>query len=149
MNILNCQEAFGTADMTSKAMQKAIEEWFDLYYRDTVTDGEDPCQRIAYTVISKLVRTAFAEYGATAETDFVRQVVQSLNGSKELALSLAMVGGECYIKPWPEKNGFGFTLIPRNQILIFGRDPKGEPTDVGTAERSAMGSATQAASRSA
>ena len=141
MNILNCQEAFGTADMTSKAMQKAIEEWFDLYYRDTVTNGEDPCQRIAYTVVSKLVRTAFAEYSATGETDFVRQVVQSLNGSKELALSLAMVGGECYIKPWPEKTGFGFTLIPRNQILIFGRDPKGEPTDVGTAERSAMGNA--------
>ena len=87
MNILNCQEAFGTADMTSKAMQKAIEEWFDLYYRDTVTDGEDPCQRIAYTVISKLVRTAFAEYGATAETDFVRQVVQGLNPVQRFVLA--------------------------------------------------------------
>ena len=141
MDILNCQEAFGAADVTSKAMQKAIREWFSLYYRDTVTNGEDPCQRIAYTVISKLVRTAFSEYTATADGDFTRQVVQALNSQKELALSLAMVGGECYIKPWPEANGFGFTLIPRNQILIFGRSPRGEPTDVGTAERSSLGSA--------
>lgn len=141
MDILNCQEAFGAADVTSRAMQKAIREWFTLYYRDTVENGEDPCQRIAYTVISKLVRTAFAEYTTTTDGDFIRQVLQALNSRKELTLSLAMVGGECYIKPWPEKNGFGFTLIPRDQILIFGRDPKGEPTDVGTAERSVMGSA--------
>ena len=141
MDILNCQEAFGAADMTSKAMQKAIKEWFSLYYRNTVTNGEDPCQRIAYTVISKLVRTAFAEYTATTEGDFTRQVLQALKDRKELALQLAMVGGECYIKPWPEKTGFGFTLIPRDQILIFGRDPNGAPTDVGTAERSSLGSA--------
>ena len=141
MDILNCQEAFGAADVTSRAMQKAVKEWFTLYYRDTVENGEDPCQRIAYTVVNKLVRTAFAEYSAATDSDFVRQALRSLEKSKELALSLAMVGGACYIKPWPEKQGFGFTLIPRDQILIFGTDPKGQPTDVGTAERSVMGSA--------
>ena len=141
MDILSCQEAFGAADVTSGAMQKAVQEWFDLYYRNTVENGEDPCQRIAYTVIGKLVRTAFSEYSATADTDFVQKILQGLEHRKALALSLAMVGGECYLKPWPEQEGFGFTLIPRNEILIFGRDPMGEPTDVGTAERSAMGSA--------
>lgn len=141
MDILNCQEAFGAWDMTTSAMRDAVQEWFELYYRDGETDGEDPCQRIAYTVVSKLVRTAFAEYKAQSDDPFVQQVLSSLDAHKEQAVQLALVGGECYIKPWVDGKGFGFTLIPRNKLLVFARDPRGVPTDVGTVETSTQGSA--------
>ena len=141
MDILNCQEAFGAWDMTTKAMRTALKEWFELYYRDTESDGEDPCQRIAYTVVSKLVRTAFAEYKAQSDDPFVRQVLTALDEYKEQAVQLALVGGESYIKPWVNGKGFGFTLIPRNKLLVFARDPSGMPTDVGAVETSTQGSA--------
>ena len=32
MNQFNYQEAFGAEDRTTDAMQKAIGEWYDLYY---------------------------------------------------------------------------------------------------------------------
>lgn len=141
MDIYSCQEAFGVSDKTTKAMRSAIEEWFSLYYRSGVEDGEDPCQRIAYTVVSKLVRSVFAEYAAVGESEFTRQVIDALDNCREQAVAQALVGGECYLKPWVAANRFAFTVIPRNQVLIFGRDARGEPVDVGTMERSAMGSA--------
>lgn len=136
MEIGNCQEAFGAWDKTSRAMQKAIGEWFTLYYRDTVEDGEDPCQRIAYTLVNKLVRSVFSEYKVKPDSDFAALVINALDRHKEAALQLTLVGGECYIKPWYDGKCFDFTLIPRNRILIFGRNAKGEPTDVGTMEKS-------------
>ena len=139
MNIYDCQEAFGSWDKTSRAMGDAVKEWFQLYYRSAVTGGEDPCQRIAYTVVSKLVRTVFSEYAARSDSPFVRQVLTALNEAKETAVQLALVGGESYLKPWVDGDGFRFTVIPRDHILIFGRDAGGSPTDVGTMERSTMG----------
>ena len=141
MNIANYQSAFGGADKTSREMARAVGEWFDLYYRSAVTDGEDPCQRIACTVVSKLVRTAFAEYRAQGENPFVSRVLAALDARKETAVQLALVGGECYLKPWLRGDGFDFTVIPRDRILIFARDPDGSPTDVGTVEQSTLGNA--------
>lgn len=138
MDIYSCQEAFGASDKTTSAMQDAIGQWFSLYYRSAVENGEDPCQRIAYTVVSKLVRTAFAEYAASAEDPSAQALLDALDAVREQAVALALVGGECYLKPWPQANGFGFTVIPRNHLLIFARDAKGEPTDVGSMERSTL-----------
>lgn len=140
MDIFNCQEAFGAWDKTSLPMRAALREWFALYYRDKPDGREDPCQRIACTVVGKLVRAVFAEYSAHAEDPFVRQVLRALEAHKETAVQLALVGGECYIKPWLAGKSFDFTLIPRNRVLIFARDPRGMPTDVGTVESSTMGS---------
>lgn len=139
MNIYDCQAAFGAWDKTSRAMSGAVKEWFRLYYRDKPAYGEDPCQRIAYTVVSKLVRTVFSEYSVSTDDGFVRQVLSALGDKKEQAVQLALVGGESYLKPWLDGSGFRFTVIPRNHILIFARDPEGQPTDVGTMERSTMG----------
>ena len=139
MNILSCQEAFGAWDKTSRAMTAARKQWLSLYYRDKPQAGEDPCQRIAYAVVSKLVRTVFAEYKAVADDPFVRQVIAALDDKKETAVQLALVGGESYLKPWVEGNGFRFTLIPRDRMLIFARGVDGMPTDVGTMERSTRG----------
>ena len=141
MDIYSCQEAFGAKDVTSAAMKSAIADWYELYYDREVRNGRDPCQRIAYTVVSKLVRTAFGEYTAVIEGAVGKQLMAELDKLKELTVAQAMVGGECYLKPWVEEGRFGFTLIPRNRILIFGRDAAGVPTDVGTMEQVLDGSA--------
>lgn len=138
MSIYDYESAFGVEDKTSPAMRKAIEKWFSLYYGDS-DSASDPCQRIGYTVVSKLVKTVFGEYQLSAETPFGKAVAEALSKHKEKALQLMLVGGECYIKPIPEAEGFSFTLIPRDNILIFKKNALGEPEDVGTVERSTLG----------
>ena len=140
MNIYSYEEAFGAWDQTSRQMRDAIDQWFKLYYGVTGQDN-DGCQRIAYTVVSKLVRTVFAEYSAVGQGQLTQKVLSGLETCREQAVALALVGGECYLKPWITGDGFGFTVIPRNRVLIFGRDARGEPTDVGTMERSVVGDA--------
>lgn len=135
MSIYDYEERFGAADKTSKAMKTAIEEWFDLYYLAESREERDPCQRIAYTVVNKLVKAMFSEYTATAADASYQHLVAQLDDSRKQAVQLALVGGECYLKPCPYGEAFRMTLIPRNHILIFGRDAGGEPTDVGTMER--------------
>ena len=137
MSIYDYESGFGAEDKTSSAMRKAIEEWFSLYYGEE-GDG-DPCQRIAYTVVSKIVKTVFGEYQVTADNDFARSVAESVAPYRLHALQMMLVGGECFLKPNPELDGFSFTLIPRNNILIFRRNALGEPVDVGTVERSTLG----------
>lgn len=137
MSIYDYESAFGTEDKTSSAMRKAIEEWFSLYYGQT-GDG-DPCQRIAYTVVNKIVKTVFGEYQVLADTAFAKSVAESVAPYRFSALQMMLVGGECFLKPNPEPDGFSFTLIPRNNILVFRRNAMGEPVDVGTVERSTQG----------
>jgi len=136
MAIYNYEEAFGAGDKTSPAMRKAVKDWFRLYYGES--DG-DPCQRVAYAVVSKLVRTVFGEYQAVAGDSFSQAVLEQLNQKARQAVELSLVGGECYIKPCPEKAGFSFALIPRGNVLIFGREPGGNVTDMGCVERSTKG----------
>ena len=134
MNITSYQAAFGAADKTGAAMTRAIREWFDLYYRGAVTDGEDPCQRIACTVVSKLVRATFAEYTARSDDPLTQKLLTALDSHRQTALQLALVGGECYLKPWVQGGQVGFTPIARDRVLIFARDAAGEPTDMGMVE---------------
>lgn len=137
MEILKYESAFGAKDVTSENMQEAISQWFRLYYRQETENGENPCQRIAYTVVNKLVRSMFCEFKASAEGDFAKGVLDSLAVRQALASQLALVGGESYLKPVFTGESFCFSVIPRNRILVFGRDDRGEPVDVGTAEFSA------------
>ncbi len=134
MDLQNCQQAFGAADKTSSAMAKAVKNWFSLYY-----GKGDESQRIAYTVVNKLCRGVFAEYAATGTSPFEKGVIAGLEGVSREAVQLTLTGGECFLKPCPDGDKFLFTLIPRDQILIFERDPAGVPTDVGTAETSIRG----------
>lgn len=139
MSIYSYEEAFGAWDKTSRAMRKAVEAWFRLYYNDVATEESDPSQRIPYTVVNKLVKTMFGEYKASARNAFVASVLDRLDRQRKAAVQLALIGGECYLKPCPGKEGFSFTLIPRNRVLVFGRDPDGVPTDIGTVEHSVLG----------
>lgn len=139
MAIYGFEEAFGASDQTSRKMRQAIEKWFSLYYGEGGNDDTDPCQRVAYTVVSKLVRTVFGEYQVSCQEEFTRQVLDGLNQKARQAMELSLVGGECYIKPCPAGTGFSFTLIPRSNVLIFGRDASGKVTDLGTVEKSTRG----------
>ncbi len=139
MSIYQYEEAFGAWDKTSKQMRSALELWEDLYYRQEATESYDPCQRIAYSVVSKLVRSVFAEYQVSTEDAFCQQASQELNKKSRQAVEMALMLGSCYIKPCPEEAGFSFTLVPRNNVLIFGRDDKGNVTDMGTVAQKIQG----------
>lgn len=139
MSIYDYEGAFEASDITSKAMRNAVQDWFSLYYQQDGSQDADPCQRIAYTVVNKIVKTVFGEYTVSANSPVMAQWIAQLDKKRKEALQLALVGGESYIKPCPGESGFSFTLIPRSNVLIFARDPEGVPTDMGTVEKSIRG----------
>lgn len=138
-NPYSCEEAFQAKDITSPAMRDAVAEWFLLYYDRKATEESDPCQRIAYTTVNKLTKTAFGEYAASSDDRFTQTVLDSLGTVKKKAMQLALMGGEAWIKPVPTTGGFTFSVIRRDNVLIFARDGQGRPTDIGTAEFCAEG----------
>lgn len=131
MSIYQYETAFGAADKTSRKMRQAMEDWEEIYYG---TGAGDPCQRIAYTVVSKLVSAVFGECQTTVDPALMPLV----NMGRE-ALQRLLMAGECYIKPCPTETGFSFTLMPRQNMLVFARDAFGRPSDIGTAEKSTYG----------
>lgn len=136
MNIYGYQQAFGAADITTDAQKKAIDRWFRLYYGE---GKGDPCQRIAYTLVSKLTRTVFSEFTADADDAFGKQLLQGLDSCRSQAVQQALVGGESFLKPLPQPDGFRFAVIPRSNVLVFGRDVEGNITDMGTVAQSSAG----------
>ena len=128
------QLAFQAQDITSSAMKAAIDDWFRLYYLQEATKEEDPCQQIPHTIVRKLTKTTFSEYTATSKDAFAAQVLRELCMVAPEGMQKALIGGVSYLKPVPTKNGFRFLTVSRNNLLIFGRDPWGGLTDVGTAE---------------
>ena len=136
----SCEDAFRAKNCTSQAMREAVKEWFRLYYEREATEESDPCQHIAYTIVSKLTKTAFGEYTAAGEDEFARKVLDGLDRVRNKAMQLALVGGEAWLKPVPAGDDFTFTVVSRDNTLIFGRDGQGVPTDIGTAEYTVEGS---------
>ena len=86
MGIYDYQEAFGAWDRTTGAMRKAIREWFELYYQSEATADSDPCQRIPYTVVTKLVKTIFGEYKVSAKSPAVQQIADQLDRHRKAAI---------------------------------------------------------------
>ena len=138
-NAFSYEDAFKAKDVTSDWMKAAIVDWGRLFYDTEPDDGEDPCQRIPYTLVNKLTKTTFGEYQATAKDDFTRSVLESLNRQRIKAVHAAMMGGMAFLKPYPSGMGVAFAVIPRSNVLIFGKDNEGNPLDIGTAERMAYG----------
>lgn len=126
----------GAKDASTQAMRTAIKDWFSLYFDNDVTDLEDPCQRLPYTIVSKLSRTCFAEYEATAgeQDKFTIGVLQALERVRKKAMQLALIGGEAWLKPVPGPGGFTFTVMRRDMVTLLGRGPGGEVTALGSAE---------------
>lgn len=138
MSIYHHQAAFGMADKTTAAMRSAMDSWKALYY-GTHTEGEDPCQRLAYTIVTKLTKAVFGEYTAQSGDPVTRQLLKALEPVRLDSFSTALVEGECYLKPWAEAEGFRFGLIPGSNVLVFSVDSTGVPTDVGLMETSVQG----------
>ena len=138
MGIYDYAAAFDAADITSREMRQAREQWRALYFGQAGED-EDPCQRIAYTVVSKLTAAAFGEYKATGSQPATKQLLQALEAVRPWAFGQTLVEGECYLKPCPGGDSFTFQVVPRTNLLVFGRDSRGMPTDVGMVERSVEG----------
>lgn len=134
-------EAFKATDRTSSWMQKAIQEWFAMYFSSVqaANEGEDPCQQIPYTVVNKLTKTVFSEYSASSQDTFVAGILESLNKKRHEAMQKALIGGECLLKPIPTKTGWRWAVIHRASILVFARDHEGRMTDIGTAEYTTHG----------
>lgn len=139
MSIYRYEAAFGAADITSRPMRQALETWQQLYYGGTATQEQDPCQRIAYSVVTKLVKTVFGEYKASSRDLFLQKLIGQLDKVRRQAMQLALVGGECYLKPCAAGDTFRFRLMPRQNVLIFGRDADGVPVDMGCVEQSVRG----------
>lgn len=130
-------EAFHAVDITSPRMREAIKDWINLYYQHSATEEEDPCQQIPYTIVRKLTKTVFAEYNASSTDIFAGALLQALAEKSEEAMQLMLISGESLLKPIPTANGFYFTVVPRQNIRVFGRDIAGRLTDIGTDEKSA------------
>ena len=128
--------AFRAVDMTSPEMKKAIQRWQNLYYEKAATPDYDPCQRIPYTIVRKLTKTAFSEYSASSKDAFVSEILDAADAKKKSAMQKALIGGESGLKPIPTGSGFRFAVVSRPNILVFGRDGDGNMTDIGMAERS-------------
>lgn len=130
------QEAFGAEDCSSSAMKRAVDKWFALYYGTESSAGLDHCLRLPYTVVRKLLRGVFAEYAAKGGDSRTQAVLDALPYGE--AMELALIGGECYLKP-VYQGRWQWRTVPRGSILVFARDHHGEPIDVGLTEKSALG----------
>jgi len=134
------EQVFGTGDVTTDAMRKAITDWRALYFGEA-PDGEDPCQRLPVAIVAKLTRTMFSEYGAAvvdtagAKADFLSGVVSGFSGIRQKAMQIAMIGGLCLVKPIIEDDGTVLFLpIPRENVIVLGRDSWGTITDLALQE---------------
>ena len=133
--------AFKANDITTDLMRAAIPEWFEMYYQVKPDKGEDPCQRIPYTIVRKLTKTIFAEYEATSKNEYADGILRALAAKHTEAMQMALIGGESKLKPIPAVDGFRFVVVPRYNVLVFARDAEGNMTDIGTVERSVSGNA--------
>ena len=131
--------AFQAADITSEKMRSAIREWYDLYFRSDADEFTDPCQRIPYLVVNKLTKTVFSEYETSTDNKYAKGILDALQDCAKTAMQMALIGGECALKPIPTAGGFRFAVVPRHNMLVFARDPQGMMTDIGTAEVTTAG----------
>ena len=131
--------AFRAVDTTSTEMKAAIRKWYDLYFQAVSNEDTDSCQKIPYTIVRKLTKTAFSEYTASSKDVFVSSVLDALNRKKEYTMQMALIGGECGLKPICTDKGFRFAVVSRPNVLVFARDGDGNITDIGTAEHCVNG----------
>lgn len=134
--IYTYEQVFGIKDITSDAMRKAITDWYGLYYCDVKDEGEDTCQRLPVAVVTKLYKTIFSEYSATADgskADYVSDILRGLDNARKKATQQMLIGGRCYLKPLLGEN-LEFSVVNRRSYMPLGCDELGRITDIGTWE---------------
>lgn len=136
--VQNIEDVFARHDVTSPDMKRAITDWILAYYRDSRDDECNPCDRLPVAIVSKLYKTIFSEYTATAQGGqkaFFQDILNRLHDVQRRAVQMQLIGGECLIKPVPNGSAFDFVLIRRDRFVPFARDELGRLTSVGTAEQ--------------
>jgi len=140
------EQVFNAKDITTAEMREAIKEWYSLYYDRTVTDKEDPCQRIPFVIVNKLYKTTFSEYSAApaknaVQSDFIAAVLLGLDKRRKQAVQQALIGGECFLKPLfdPNAKSVRFNVIQRRNYLVLGRNDEDRITDIGLQENTESG----------
>ena len=123
----------GVKDCTSDLMQEAVDEWFELYFQEEATEEEDSCQRLPALIVSKLSRACFGEYEAKSHQVFGQKLLQSLGKVRRKAVQLTLIGGEAWLKPIPQKDGFVFEVMRRDAVAIFSRNQWGDAEDLASA----------------
>lgn len=142
--IENIEQALGMPDITSDAMRRAIDGWFDAWFSRVPPDEEDPCQRIPYAVVNKLGKAVFAEYDSslqntgTPKLQYLDRARQAFDAKKRELLQWCMVGGETWAKPVFAPDGLTWQVIRRDAVLILGRAPDGRVTDLACCEKSVV-----------
>ncbi len=136
MSVLDkVQRAFPDAkDCTGPSMKSAVKDWFKLYFDDTVTEEEDPCQRLPVAIVGRLGRACFSEYEASGQKDFAKAIISKLETVRRKAMQLALIGGESWLKPLPGPAGFSFAVMRRDAVAVLGRGADGEVTDLVSVE---------------
>lgn len=141
--IYNFEQAFNATDITTAEMKEAIKSWYGLYYNDTATAEEDPCQRLPIAIVSKLYRATFSEYKAEAtgsKAQFISDIINALDAVRKKAMQQMLIGGRCLIKPMLTQP-MTFGIVNRQNYITLARDPQGNITDIGTAEQTVIGNA--------
>ena len=129
------EQAFpGRRDCTTPAMQRAVADWFGLYFDDQITLEEDPCQRLPVVVVSKLQRACFAEYRAICGEEFGRRVLLGLEEVRRKSMQLALIGGECWLRPAVTPGEIGFTVLRRDAVAVLARDSRGRAVELVSGE---------------
>ena len=129
------EQAFpGRRDCTTPAMQRAVADWFGLYFDDQITLEEDPCQRLPVVVVSKLQRACFAEYRAICGEEFGRGVLRGLEEVRSKAMQLALIGGECWLRPALTPGESSFTVLRRDAVAVLARDSRGRAVELVSGE---------------
>lgn len=134
------EEAFGESDISSAEMQEAVRLWSELYrepYASNGNCGYNPHMAVAATLVAKLDGAMFSEYQSKiAETGnkSLEELLRNLDRVNSKCMQSAMVSGECLVKPIRNatQNNFAFTVIPRENYSVLGRDEFGVITDVGS-----------------
>ena len=137
-NITSLKEVFHVEDVTSDAMKEAIKDWRDLYY-GTPYEGEDDNQRLAFTIVRKLTKNVFAEYEAKGKSDYETAVLEALARVRKKATQLMFIGGEILLKPLIFGDRLDYMAVPRDSIVVSGRNEKNEIIDACFEERSEEG----------
>ncbi len=137
------EQEFKQPDITTAEMQKQILLWFQLYFESEGKDRDD-AQRIPYIVVDGIKKAVFGEYelGVDEGTDKGKKMAAVLAGLEKVrnkAYQQALIGGFCFIKPVPKRDGFVFTVINRMNMAVLGRDIEGNINDLGTAQRLTRG----------
>ena len=121
-NMYSFEQVFGVQDITTAEMKAAFKDWDRLYYQQEPNKQEDPCQRLPVAIVSKLTKTVFGEYQASAEKEgakgqFISSVLSALYNVRKKALQSALIGGECFLKPVFTPKGVCFSTISRKNCI--------------------------------